>query len=365
MTPEIKTERLKTFDTVRATAAMMVFLFHAGYLLHFAEAGYNRFPSTGIINWTRAVWISGTVGVNLFFVLSGFLLFYQLYKKREPLSRDSIKQYVKKRLLRILPLFYFSTLAIIFIFRPNILTTDGGIQAAIYNLSLFIIFTVPAKIINPVSWTLIMEIHFYLALPIFYYFFHKRQRIFWFFVIIGFGLFYRAILVTLVDQTSRYTPANLDFFAFGMLGAYLYVTAPWIKNLGRHYIQLLLLLTFGFFVYMYDLDFKPTLAYVLAPTFFGLITTTCMLSFLANEQSLLARITNSRPILFIAKISFGIFLWHGVIIEQVQQLPISNLPKFYISLVFTLVLATITYYTIEAPFINRYKPKTVKSLQNI
>ncbi len=129
------TGRMTALDTIRAFATAAVFLFHAGYLLTFAESDvFTRFTSTGGINWHHFVYELGTVGVSVFFVLSGFLLFYQLCKNDEPLTVGRLKEYVKKRLFRILPLYYFSLFFIVLVLRHDILSASGGLKSIAYNL---------------------------------------------------------------------------------------------------------------------------------------------------------------------------------------------------------------------------------------
>lgn len=363
-----KQERKKTFDAIRAMATIAVFLFHAGYLLPFSDPSVtNLFSSSTFINLHKLVYICGTVGVSIFFVLSGFLLFYQMYKKREALNKDSLKDYFKKRLLRILPLYYFSIFFIVIFFRSDILTIDGGIKTIIYNLFFAreLHSDGATKItINPVYWSLIIEMHFYFILPIFYYFFYKKQHVFWFGALALLGILYRVCLVVFSShptmQFLRLTPANLDFFAFGMLGAYMYVRyRERLQFLGRKNFQIACLVIFMLFIYFYNLDFVPTVAYIFAPTFFGLLASSWIFSFLLNEESSLVKLFTCKPMLFIARISFSIYVWHFIVIERLEYVKISNITKFILSIIITLVFSTITYYLVEAPFLKLKSKKNV------
>lgn len=364
----VKQERKKTFDAIRAMATIAVFVFHAGYLLPFSDSSVtNLFSASTFINLHKLVYICGTVGVCTFFVLSGFLLFYQMYKKMEALSKDSLKDYFKKRLLRILPLYYFSIFFIVIFFRSDILIADGGIKTIVYNL-LFareLHSDGATKItINPVYWSLIIEMHFYFILPIFYYFFYKKQHVFWFGVLAFLGILYRTCLVVFSSlptmQFLRLTPANLDFFAFGMLGAYMYIRyGSKLQFLGRKNFQIVWFLLFIIFIYFYNLEFVPSLAYVFMPPFFGLVASVWILSFLLNEESSLVRSFTCKPVLFIARISFSIYIWHFIVLDKVENFGISNISKFILSIIITLVFSTVTYYLVEAPFLKLKQKKPV------
>lgn len=345
-----KNERIKTFDFVRAAATLSVFLFHAGYLLSYTK--------TGFINWGRLEYFSGTVGVSAFFVLSGFLLFYQMAKDNKPLDAERLKYYVKKRALRILPLYYFSLFFIVLVLQRDILWASDGLRSIVYNL-LFIRgpFGGGGITINSVYWTLIVELHFYILLPVFYYIFYKYKKISLFFLLILLGFIYRTAVVFFLHhpnmQLLRLIPANFDFFALGMLGACLYLRhGKWVNYLGKGYIQLFFLVALVLFVNFYDLDFYPTVAYIFAPALLGTIIVLGMLSFLFNEQTFLAKLATSAPMLFVAKISFSVYIWHTIVIGRVaNSFAVSNGAKFILSLIFTLAVSTVSYYLIEEPFL--------------
>lgn len=343
-------DRIKIFDSVRAVATIAVFLFHAGYLFTYSK--------DGAIDWYKIVASSGTIGVSMFFVLSGFLLFYQLYKKKEPLDNGRLWSYVKKRLLRILPLYYFSLFFLLFTLHRDFLFSANGLKAIIYNMLFLREFhrTGASISIDPVYWTLIIEMHFYVLLPVFYRIFYKYKKAWPFLLLASFGIVYRVAVVSLLKEPPvtflLLTPASLDFFAFGMLGAYFYVEKrSWIYALGKSYAQLLLVLGFLAFIYFYNLSYFTKLPYVFMPTFFAPIAMLGILSFLVNERTALGRALTCAPIVFVAKISYSVYIWHAIVIGQVERLDLSNGSKIILSAVVTLVVSTITYHAIEAPFL--------------
>ena len=353
-------EKIKILDSVRAAATVAVFLFHAGYLLSYSWGG--------ILQPVRFVTFGGTVGVWIFFVLSGWLLFYQMHRGGEALTRQSLWRYARKRLLRILPLYYFSLFFTVLFLRQDILFAADGIRSILYNL----VFLRGIKgaggggtiSINPVYWTLVIEMHFYFLLPLFYYIFCRFRNFKPFLAVILFGVAYRVAVITLGSSPSmqllRFTPANFDFFALGMLGAYLYVDrSRWLTYLTSKYIQVASILFLLLFMRFYDLDFLPTWSYVLAPIFLGSIIALIILSFILNDKTFLSGVFASRPILFIGKISYSIYIWHAMVIPRVETLTISNSQKFLLNIIITLIVSTISYYIIEAPFLrlkSRVKP---------
>ena len=105
-----KTNRIAGLDLLRAIAIILVFIFH----------WQNKVQA----HWLA--WISkfGWTGVDLFFVLSGYLIARQLFKSIQIVKRPSLKIFYINRSFRILPAyitvlaFYFFNIYTEFRFRP-------------------------------------------------------------------------------------------------------------------------------------------------------------------------------------------------------------------------------------------------------
>jgi peptidoglycan/LPS O-acetylase OafA/YrhL len=153
---------LKPLTGVRFLAAFFVFLFH-----------YKPFPE-GSFMWG----ISNEMytGVQMFFVLSGFLIAYNYYD--EQLSASFWKKYLVKRFARIYPVFFVLTL-IFFIYRY--LRTD----TTAIELEVFLNFTLLKGFSEQFylsglfqSWSLTVEETFYLLAP-FIFLLYKKRKLFW------------------------------------------------------------------------------------------------------------------------------------------------------------------------------------------
>ena len=81
-------------DNLRAFAIIMVFLFH--YIRYFEHP-----------DWMPDFFIFGWSGVDLFFVLSGFLISSQLFVQIKKTSTFSMKEFYIKRFFRIIPIYFF------------------------------------------------------------------------------------------------------------------------------------------------------------------------------------------------------------------------------------------------------------------
>ena len=134
---------------LRAMAALLVLLSHTAW------------KSMQIDNTALAWWHdAGTFGVDIFFIISGFIMTYtslKMYKKPH-----AIQTFLKKRLIRIIPLYWFLTMIALcgFLLFPQIVNSSGGETAVLKSF-----FLLPLKAnenyLVSVGWTLQFEFIFY------------------------------------------------------------------------------------------------------------------------------------------------------------------------------------------------------------
>ncbi|MDJ1485844.1 acyltransferase [Cytophagaceae bacterium YF14B1] len=147
--------RLPGLDHLRAAAIIMVFFYHYGRL----------FPSP---SWISTVSEFGWTGVDLFFVLSGYLIAYELFGQVKEQGTISFKRFFIKRAFRILPAYLLVT-GIYFLFP---VTHERGTLAPLYKYLTFI-QNIGLDILHQSTfshaWSLCIEEQFYLVLPIILY----------------------------------------------------------------------------------------------------------------------------------------------------------------------------------------------------
>jgi peptidoglycan/LPS O-acetylase OafA/YrhL len=153
----IRTVKLHGLDHLRAFAIIIVFLFH--YQSNFA------YPA-----WFPKLFLFGRTGVDLFFVLSGFLIASQLIERIKQHGGFSLKEFYIKRFFRIIPV-YLVVVAIYFCF-PFFREKEG-----LPPLWKFLTFTqnlgIDLKNGGAFShaWSLCVEEHFYVFFPVVLLFF--------------------------------------------------------------------------------------------------------------------------------------------------------------------------------------------------
>jgi peptidoglycan/LPS O-acetylase OafA/YrhL len=142
--------RLNGLDTLRAIAIAGVMLFHLRGVLP------ESFGVVGQFGW---------MGVDLFFVLSGYLIGSQLLKPYSRGERPSLRQFYRRRVYRILPAYLF-VLCLYFVWPAW--REAAGIsplwQFLTFTENLFVDYTMHQAFSH--VWSLCVEEHFYLVLPV-------------------------------------------------------------------------------------------------------------------------------------------------------------------------------------------------------
>ncbi|MCP3142929.1 acyltransferase family protein [Pyxidicoccus xibeiensis] len=152
---------LPVLDGVRGLAVLLVVFFHTTHL----SAG----SAVGKATW----WLAGAgwTGVDLFFVLSGFLITGILWEaKGQPYF---FRNFYMRRFLRIFPLYYL-TLAISFLVLPALagrfnlderITTEGAVWYLLYLSNFYQLWVDTTHPILGVVWSLAIEEQFYIVWP--------------------------------------------------------------------------------------------------------------------------------------------------------------------------------------------------------
>ena len=351
-----RAERVASLTGIRAVAALLVMLTHAAYTTGKYTHGY-----AGLV-WSRA-----EIGVPIFFVLSGFLLFAPWVKASAAGGPGpSVRRYTWHRVRRIMPAYVVTVLAayLLYHFRtagPNPGHTWEGLFR---NLTLTQIYTdnyLYSFLHQGLTqmWSLAVEAAFYVALPAMAYLLLVilcRRRWRPGLLLAGLGglaLLSPAWLIIvhttdfLPDAARLWLPTYLVWFIGGMVLAAL-------QPLGvRAYaLACVPLAVICYFIVSTPIAGAPTtspaeLREALVKTGFYAVIATLMVAPLAlGDRGVYARLLASRPMVFLGEISYEIFLIHLVTMElvmvEILQYPIytgSMWCLFIVTLVVTVPLA--------------------------
>jgi peptidoglycan/LPS O-acetylase OafA/YrhL len=141
-------------------AALSVLFFHS-----FQLGAYPKY----LFTWDITIpWSFAQTGVQLFFVLSGFLLFL-------PYARATLRggpmpapfRFYRRRALRILPVYWVCMVALALVQWPAFVSPMGAVNVAAHTLLLHDDFRPFNRSIEGPFWTLAIEVQFYALLPLF------------------------------------------------------------------------------------------------------------------------------------------------------------------------------------------------------
>jgi peptidoglycan/LPS O-acetylase OafA/YrhL len=214
-------DHLAAMDGLRGLAIVLVAWFHiwqitwlgANLPLFGQTYNFNVIPETGFI------------GVSLFFFISGFVIFYPYARTMiDGAPRQTTRMFYYRRLLKILPSYYFSLAAMtvlgIFTFSSP---ADEFRQLGLHATFLFGFFPDTIGSLNGVLWSLAVEMQFYLIFPLICWC-AMRRPLATFGALCVIAIVYRAIVIHNPDVTQLIDqlPGVLDIFAAGMFTAYAY-----------------------------------------------------------------------------------------------------------------------------------------------
>jgi len=344
---EFKTKRFfKRLDGIRGLAILAVVWHHS--------LGLN--PSTNPI-FTR-----GYLGVDLFFVLSGFLITTLLLREYERNGTISLKEFYIRRTLRIFPVYYaFLLMLLIWYGLTDKDTFNTYLEVfPYYALYLTNWLSSDTSQIFERGWSLAVEEQFYL---------------FWPGLLLILGAYRTKVSITLLVMVSIILTISMDDGAFGywlkhfipfrtiFVGALLAFTLHNINSFSNFFIVLthrftapILIVLIILMLSMASSAINGGIELVLHIMFALLIGTIVI-----NENSYTAIIIGNRLFSIIGIVSYGIYIFHGQL-QGISRYLVGFLPfndtKVIFFTVFTVistVVALISFYTFEQYFLKLKK----------
>jgi peptidoglycan/LPS O-acetylase OafA/YrhL len=330
----------REIDGLRAVAVLPVILFHAGF----------------------DVFSGGFVGVDVFFVISGFLITSILI---DELERDdfSIARFYERRARRILPALFVVLLACIpFAWMWMLPAEFKTFSNTLVSVVLFVsnirlwqqsgYFDTAAEL-KPLlhTWSLAVEEQYYLLFPLLLLLLWRlgRNRAFWLVAAIAFVSF------LLSEYGWRHHPSANFFLAptrawellAGSICAFLTVDrTPGASNL----LSATGLALIAFSIFYYDSSTPFPSVYALAP-----VVGTALVLLYARGATLVARLLSTAPVVGIGLISYSAYLWHQPLFAfaRIRSLTEPSPAMMAGLAVASLLLAIITWKYVEQPFRKR------------
>jgi peptidoglycan/LPS O-acetylase OafA/YrhL len=375
---------LDALTGLRGIAAIWVALWHAWK--------FSGRPTYEWMLWGYSVDLTplirtGWAGVDVFFVLSGFVLglpYCQALLGNRPPIRTG--EFFRRRLLRVLPAYYVQLIILLLLW----LILAGHLPVPVtdilaHSFMLHNIFPGQGEMINGVYWTLPIEFDFYLALPLMALLLAPKK---WPWLVAGslllvlvyrYGMFHEFLLDARTPEKVRVLnqlPGRLEQFVSGMLAAYVYSMVResgvaqssiyrWRSLLfSMSFFSVIGLSYFIHYIQPMDAQNLPGQTFWAGHwslfswhTLFGMALALMILSLALGIRGVNWLLAN-QGMLYLGVISYSIYLWHLPIVkllgsmslpEMVPDAPFLNLVLW--ALVPVMAVSSLSYFAVERPFL--------------
>jgi peptidoglycan/LPS O-acetylase OafA/YrhL len=326
-------QRSATLDGVRGIAIALVVGFHT--LGTFAPKTLHP------LLWPLA---GGTLGVDLFFVLSGYLLV------RSWESNRSVGRFWGRRARRVLPAYWLSLAVLVPLLAPELLHHAGRL-ALFVTMQPFLAPRLPWAV-NASYWSLTPEIHFYLLLPVLYALLTKLGTRRTLLIVFALSIVWRIATTSHYHFPADMLPGRLDQFAVGMAAA---TAGERARAFATRRSALLaggalavLLSGYGWTFWRTGGD-PPHVIEALAHPVIGLLIG---VAFLRLRHVGRVRLLEAKPVAALGAVSYSLYLWHLPVVMLVRRLGRTG---WFVLLAVTaaLLVATVSYFVIERPLMRR------------
>ena len=348
-------------DSLRTIAFFLVFWSHA-FSSSFKDLSNNYYLQSIIDKLT----LTGGIGVNIFFVLSGFLITYLMLQEEKVTKKFNILNFYKRRILRIWPLYYLIMIVGVFVLPllSDMFYFDGVIIPNLIFLNNFTDFE-PAHI--GITWSVAIEEQFYLVWPIIFLLIKSKKKLLVFSLLIFFHSFIFKLMHPATDYAYGHTFGNTIFLMTGCIGGILFMKYEYkIKNsfVGiPNYLYFNILIIMLLIILPVFNVFFNFLSILTLPIFY----LTLILNLTINSNN------NSSLFSKMGKYTYGMYLYHLTILLFVKIVfDLNNLDyinnasiNFIVALLalfITLATSIISYNYFERPFL---KLKSRFSIFNI
>lgn len=336
-------------DGLRTIAVIAVIIYHAQFVL----AGLD-------------VLSGGFIGVDIFFVISGYLITFIILSDIE-LNRFTFRNFYERRARRILPalftviLFSFPVAWIVMLPQNFKDFAFSILSSLAFGSNIWFLqedsYASPHSLLKPFlhTWSLSVEEQFYVLFPILLLFVYKFFEKYIWTVLIGLFI----ISLILAEWSSMHNP-DAAFYLLPMRGWELLAGAFLAKyemekgrNQNRylgHFMPVIgiICIVYAFITFNDQETRHPSIL-----TIIPVMGTVLLIRFCGGKDGV-TRVLSTAPFIWIGLISYSLYLWHFPIFSfaRITDIATTDLAKIQL-ITLTFILSVGTYIFIEQPFRNR------------
>ena len=335
--------RLESLQVARGIAASLVFVMH---LMNMAAmySGWDYYIST-LAGWSQYV---GHFGVDIFFVLSGFVIAVSASRAKASPGRNAVN-FLIKRAARIYPLFWMTLLMSLLL--PAIPGSDNSLDALAAKPESIFLLSPPAA--HPLAWTLVYEVQFYILASIFMLFGARTRALFLTWAV--------SQVVVVIAAKLGYLPRlpitdglTLEF----CFGVFIGLLMP--NNIVKYPVTLILV---SFVLVICSSSYFGTTAVatntLIRALLWGIPAGLIIMS-LVTIEARGARF--KKPLLDLGDESYSLYMWHLIILIASNQALHPILPErgptfaiayVILATVLTLAISRMSYRLVERPVLRK------------
>lgn len=357
----------ENLDGLRFLCFLSVFFFHS------FTTDFAYIKTADIYHFIkRDVFGNGNLGVNFFFVLSGFLITYLLIEEKKLNGEIDIKSFWIRRVLRIWPLFYLCVVFGFFVF-PLLKSAFGQQPNETASIGYFLTFTnnfdfikngPPDASILGVLWSVAIEEQFYFVWPVILYLLPIKKYWLAFSTVIVVSLIFRGLNNNYLAH-EHHTLSCIADMAIGAFGAWLIQTnenfKTKIQNLNSTYILLIYISFFTVYFFRDEiLKNKNLLLSVIERPVIAIIILSIILEQCFAEKSFF-KMSKFKLLTKLGTVSYGLYCLHfiGILVVTTLTKKLSlntELWQVFIietsfALILTIAISFISYNVFEKPFL--------------
>ena len=370
----------KNLDGIRFIAALLVILQHTS---EYKADTHAALPNSMLHQFKEF----GGYGVTLFFVLSGFLIFYLLFAEHEFKKTISVKSFYIRRVLRIWPLYFGFGMIQIFGIDWAMKHMGNPVDTPVlenlfylftFSINLQLLFATLNRGIIELYWSVCIEEQFYLLAPWLVKKWYKSIL----YIILGmiaiafvFKFYMRYLDVSQgVDFNNNnplylFTLCRIDNFGMGILAAYIYFNKNIYAKVEKYVTNKWIQVCVALFTLLYMIKVIPMPQF--EQDYFFATTPSILYAYLILAASTGNFFVNlEKPILkSLGKYSYGIYVYHAVLSQLVlmafmKMIPGKNIFTYDIlypitSVIVTAVVAGLFYELYEKHFMKLKQKFTI------
>lgn len=351
-----KGEKIPHLDGLRGYSILTVIVLHSGY----------QFP-----RWLSSLGLlfgNGTFGVDIFFVISGFLITTLLLQESDRTGSISLPDFYRRRIARIFPAAYTYVGVIALLNLVGILHVSwrGFIPASLFCWNYGALLNIPhdrsaIPVLNH-FWSLSLEEQFYLLWPSCLVFMTRKNARLLAWIVVATVPFVRLggywLFPSWRPALGWMFHTAVDMIFWGALLAFAYADGAhlrWAKKPWLGWVTL----AYGF-VAIFGVEivgsFIPGVARFVEPTVYTSFAALLLLWLLSGSKGIVRGILNWRLLRWVGVISYSLYIWQQIFLHRDSPL---RAPRPF-NIAFALFAACTSYYLIESPLRKKLREALIR-----